>query len=115
MLQDLLTQTCWILRATTVTSGFGTKAASKTWPTEGTESPCRLQLSGGTEDNDLRDVAIREGKVFLPPDADVTVKDRLVVDGSTFEILTVYPAQSPRGLHHYELTVRTFSGGVPSG
>lgn len=113
-MRHLLTQTCEILRATLTTSGFGTKSATRTWPTSGPTHPCRLQLSGGTEDRDLRDVAIREGKVFLPPDADVTVKDRLIADGSTFEILTVYPVRSPQGLHHFELTVRTFSGGVPS-
>lgn len=113
-MRNLLGQTCQILRAATATNGFGTKNAAKTWPATGPEHPCRLQLASGTEDTDLRNVSIGQWKLFLLPDADVTEKDRVLCDGKTFEVVSVYPVNRPRGLHHFEVTLETFSGGVPS-
>ena len=34
---------------------------------------------------------------------------------ATFEVVSVYPAHTPRGLQHIEATLQTVSGGVPSG
>jgi hypothetical protein len=113
--RNLLGQTCQILRATTTTNGFGTKGASKAWPATGPEHLCRLQLASGTENTDLRNVALGQWKLFLLPDADVSEKYRVVCEGKTFEVISVYPVNSPQGLHHFEVTLETFSGGVPSG
>lgn len=112
---ELMGQTCQILTAGTKTNGFGTTTA-KDWanPAKATH-PCRLQLSQGTEDVDGREVAIATGKLFLPPDAVVDTHKRAQVDGMTLEVVSVYPVHEPQGLHHYEVQVRTFSGGVPSG
>lgn len=112
---NLLGQTGQLLKPVPATSGFGTKAGAKTWPETGPQYPCRLQLDGGTESTDLKNVAIERGKLFLPPEVSASEKDRWKMsDGRVFEVVSVYPVHSPRGLHHLELRVETFSGGVPS-
>lgn len=116
LVRNLLGQTGQLLKPTAATSGFGTKAGTKTWPETGPEYPCRLQLAGGTENTDLKNVAIGQWKLFLPPEVPASEKDRWrMSDGRTFEIVSVYPVHRPQGLHHLEVTLETFSGGVPSG
>ncbi len=114
-MRNLLGQTGQLLKATTSANGLGTANAQKTWPETGPEYPCRPQLASGTENTDLKNVALGQWKLFLLPDADVTEKDRVTCDGKTFEVVSVYPVNRPQGLHHFEVTLETFSGGVPSG
>jgi hypothetical protein len=114
--RNLLSQSGQLLKATTAANGFGTANAQKTWPATGPEHPCRLQLASGTENTDLRNVAIQQWKLFLLPDVNASEKDRWrMSDGRTFDIVSVYPVHDSAGLHHLELTLEAFSGGVPSG
>jgi len=113
VLSRLLKQTCRILTPTKTANGFGT--ATDNWANPGTqERPCRLQLVGGAESDDNRDLSIGQWKLFLPPAAVVSEHDRVEVEDKVLEVVSVYPVHSPRGLHHYEVALTTFSGGVPS-
>lgn len=109
----MLQQSCQILTPTKVANGFGTPKDS--WATPGTqEHPCRLQLVGGSENDDNRDLSLTQWKLFLPPEAVASPHDRVAVEGMVLEVVSVYPVHAPRGLHHLEVILTTFSGGVPS-
>jgi hypothetical protein len=114
MLSTLLSQPCELTNPTSGTDGFGDARA--TWPSSPTWTGLsRLQLSSGYERTDQRDVSIGQWKLFLPPDAPVTERSRVRVDGKDFVVTIVYPVHSPRaGLHHFECTVETYSGEVPN-
>ena len=113
MLSRMLQQPCRILTPTKVANGFGTPKDS--WATPGTqELLCRLQLAAGSENLDGRDLSLTQWKLFLPPDAVISPHDRVAVDEKVLEVVSVYPVFTPRGLHHFEVMLATFSGGVPS-
>lgn len=117
-LQKLLGQTAEIFRPTTSADGFGD--ARSRWPANWETAPsqtvkCRLQQSSGYERTDNRNAAVTQWRLFLPVNATVSERDRIRVDGKLFEIVTVYPAHRPSGLHHYECDLTTYSGEVPRG
>lgn len=113
-MRHLLGQTGEILTPTKKANGFGTPVDD--WTTPAIQAlPCRLQHVSGAENNDGRDLSIGQWKVFFPPEAVIDEHRRVRVDGKTFEVVTVYPVHTPRGLHHFEVELTTFSGGVPSG
>lgn len=92
-LRDLASQfrpdTCVIQRYTQVVTGDGT---SQTWATLATVT-CRVSRigQGGTEGMSGSGAvqAVGQRRVKLPPETDVTPKDRLLVDGVTYEVLDV--------------------------
>lgn len=116
-LQRLLGQTAEIFRPATSADGF--RDARKRWPTNWATTPsqtvkCRLQQSSGYENTENRDVAVGQWRLYLDKDAVISERDRVKVDGRFFELVTVYPAHQPSGLHHYECDLTTYSGEVPS-
>lgn len=77
-------------------------------------SPCRLQLND-TATNQPMDGTPREWRLFLPPDVDVVRYDRVRIDGSYFDVVSVYPVHSPMlpGVHHLEAVIIAYDGEVP--
>lgn len=112
MLLDLLTQTGTILRAGESASGFGTTAKVKDWSKSTSQSTrYRLQQTSGMERTDLRDIAIGQWVLFLPPDSVISEKDRFVADdGAMFEVVSAYLVRRPEGPHHWECALENFSG-----
>lgn len=112
-LARMLGQTAEIFRPTKTADGFGDPRDQ--WPTTPSQSvKCRLQQVSGTEDTDGRDLAVGQWRVYLPDTAVISEKDRVRVDGKTFEVVTVYPVHQPSGLHHFRCDLQTFSGEVPA-
>jgi hypothetical protein len=109
-LASLLVHTVTILRAGTTTDRYGntepdwdaaTSETAKAW----------LSQQSRTEDVDGRDALIQVWVAFLPPDVSVSGHDRLVWSGITFDVDgPLLPAWTPRGLHHYEATLRVVEG-----
>jgi len=85
---------CVIQRATSTTDGDGT---SSTYATLATVS-CRVSRigSGGTEGvNGSGGVqAIGQRRIKLPPETDITTKDRIVWSGLTLEVVDVQHASN---------------------
>ena len=112
-LARLLGQTAAIFRPVKAPDGFGDRRDQ--WPTSPAQTvKCRLQQVSGTEVTEGRDLAVGQWRVYLPPTAVISEKDRVRIDGKTFEVVTVYPVHSPAGLHHYRCELETFSGEVPA-
>lgn len=113
-LASLLGQTAELFNPTEGTDGFG-DASRLVYPTSPSQTVrARLQLSSGFELTEGREVAVGQARLFLDPGAAVTETTRVRVAGKTFNVTTVYPVQTPSGLHHYECQVETYSGEVPS-
>lgn len=118
MLSTMLGQTARLYRPTASPDGFGDSRLR--WPSNWQTTPaqtvsCRLQWTSGYELRDGKNVAVGQWKLFLPPAAAVSEKDRVGVDSKLFEIEGVYPVYAGPALHHYECTLTTFSGEVPRG
>ena len=104
--EDTFTQTCTVL---TFTAGaeddYGN--ATETW-VEGATYDCLLSQRRSVEFTDDRNVQLREWVVRLPHDAVVDGKDRLEVDGTTYEI--VGPPESPPFATHLTVPVEHVEG-----
>jgi head-tail adaptor len=54
---------------------------------------------------------ITDSVLFLPPETDITERDRVEVDGRTYAIDGVpVKARTPRGVHHLEVKLRAVEG-----
>lgn len=86
------------------------------WPqTPVAAFPARLQLLDTTVDAP-REGTPRRWQLYLTADASITtINDRFRIDGRWFDVVTVYPVQSPRlpGTHHIQAVVVEFDGEVP--
>lgn len=77
-------------------------------------SRCRLQLLSTTTDNPQKGTPL-QWQVYAGPELAVaTVNDRVKIDANWFEVVTVYPVHTPRGLHHIQMVVVAYSGEVPN-
>jgi len=109
-LDSLLTQTVTIVRAGTATSRYGDTA--KDWTTS-TSTTTRGWISqrGSDEDPANREAEIGTWVLFVGPDETITGRDRVIWNGTTFEVVGPPTlAYTPRGLHHHEVTLRVVDG-----
>lgn len=111
MLSQLLDQTLNLYQPVRTTDGY--RSQVYTWPSTPTLSTvCRLQLISQTVDAP-RDGTPRQWQVYAGPELSVaTVHDRVSVDGSLFDVVSVYPVHTPLGIHHIEMVVVAFQGEV---
>lgn len=64
-----------------------------------------------TEVTDGRDALVSNATFFLPPDDPITGRDRIEIDGATYE-LNGAPSKprTPRGMHHLECRLLLVEG-----
>lgn len=101
----LLIQTCTIEQKTLSTSGY---EKVPTWTTRAANVPCR---------KDSKKVAIAESvnqKIntdddlfFFNPDASVSRGNRIVLEGTTYDVIDVNKVLDSKGVHHLEVTGRS--------
>lgn len=99
-----------IVRAGSGTDRYGNESldwsAASSWVTKGW-----LARVDESEDQDGRDALISGWRLFLPVGTDVDGRDRVVIDGTTYE-LDGPPARpwTPDGEHHVECRLRLVEG-----
>lgn len=105
MLAQLLTEQVTLLtRSEGAEDTYG--RASETW-TEGSTVNGRLELDTPSEDTDVQDVQVGRYRLFLPPSTSLDGRDRVKVDGVTYELLgPPVVHRTPRGPHHLEAVCR---------
>ena len=101
----LLINTCDVMRNTPgLADGYGQPTAS--WDVHLDDEPCRYSEPKNNEIKVGAEVLIYDLDLFLG-DVDVTVQDRVVLNGGTYEILGVKNRQNGAIVHHKELAIRT--------
>ncbi len=104
MLTRLLTETASLTR---LTAGAPDGEGNPTWTTSSLEVSCRVaqQSTDDTSgDGDRRSTRL---VMYLHPGAELDGNDLVVKDGRTFEVEGApYLASTPRGAHHWEVTLR---------
>jgi hypothetical protein len=101
---SLLISTCTVQRYTDgATDAYGNKA--RTWADHLTDQPGRISYPKGRQ--------IQRGTEITPVDAvlftediDVLLSDRVVVDGTAWEVLFVADLQDATGDHHKEISLK---------
>lgn len=85
----LLRGRCAISRYTPASDAAGGEVW--TWRTVADEVPCHVDYPAGNERDSNGDVAraVARRVVFVPSTVDVTGRDRIAVDGTTFEVTHV--------------------------
>jgi len=102
---DLLINTCTVRRFTEgVADAYGT--LDKTWADHLVDQDCRLVASSGREIQVGAQVVVADHALFIN-DADITERDRVVIDGVTYEVIMVMSRQDGVGAHHLHCFLRT--------
>ena len=102
---SLLIDTCDIEENTPgAVDGYGHKADS--WTVLHDNEPCRLVSGRGREIKIGAEVVIADYQLFLG-DIVVTEQNRIVMDGITYDILTVTDHKHSSDSHHKECYLRT--------
>ncbi len=97
---DLLISTCTIRRFSEgAADTYGVRV--KTWADSLTDQACRLMDIEGREVRIGAEVVVADHKLFLG-DVDVTERDRVLLNGFTYEVVMVSVRQNGIGLHHKE-------------
>jgi len=100
----LLISTCTIKRYTSASQdSYGQPV--KTWADHLVNQKCRLSYPKGRQVQRNTEVIPVEAVLFME-DVDVTEHDKVVVDGTEYEILFVATLQDGSGDHHKELSLR---------
>jgi hypothetical protein len=112
-MDHLLNLTLELYQPVRVTDAY--RSQKYVWPTTPTATfPCRLQRMSPTLDSPAKGT-LRQWQVYLPADASVASDDdRVTIDGRWFDVVSVYPVHTPRGLHHIEMVVKNYDGEVPN-
>lgn len=106
----LLTQTVALLEPAADTDDDGNPVDDWGSATS-TDSKGLLQQTSAIEVTLGRDTVISDWLLFLPADAAVDAVARVVVDGSTFEVVGRPDlVRTPRGVHHVEVRLRLVEG-----
>ena len=77
----------------------------ETWGDHLTDQACRLSSPKGRQIQQGTEITPVDAVLFMQ-DIDVTVYDRVIVDGTTWEILFVADRQNGTGDHHKELDLK---------
>jgi hypothetical protein len=101
---SLLINTCTIKRWTDGgTDDYGNPV--KTWADHLVDQACRISYPKGRQVQRGTEVVPVEAMLFLE-DVDVTEHDKVIVDGTEYEILFVATLQDDSGDHHKELLLK---------
>lgn len=114
MLSDLLDQTAELFQPVKVTDSF--RSQTYQWPATPTLTfKCRLQLMSKTNDAP-RIGTPRQWQMYATAvgAAASTVNDRIRIAGQMYDIVSVYPVHTPRGLDHVEIVLVAYAGEVPN-
>lgn len=105
MIGQLLTETVTVLaRSEGATDAYNRPV--ETWATSVTVNG-RLELVTPSEGTDEQDVQVGRYRLFVPHDTPITGRDRVQVDGVTYELLgPPVVHRTPRGPHHIEAVCR---------
>lgn len=87
--QDLLVDTCDILRYTSTPDDYG--QPNKSWAVHLTGQACRLSTPKNLEIKTEVEVVVVDKVLFLEEPVDVTERDRVEINSITYEILSVAP------------------------
>lgn len=106
----LLTQTATVKTAPGTTTDVRGNAQVD-WSAAATATyPCRLEPMSSAEEGYDRYTEVAEMRLFLPPSAALTGRDRVAVSGVTYEVIgTPLVEQAPRGPHHIEAHLRVIA------
>lgn len=99
-MNHLLPDTCVIQRYTQTGTALNNDPIY-IWATLATVK-CRISDAGGNESKEPNQAVITNPKIFLPV-TDVTEKDRLLIDGDTYEVHVVYTIKGMAVAHHIEV------------
>lgn len=101
---DLLIDDCDIMRYTSTQDAYG--QLIKSWLAHSTGNKCRVTSPVNREVQSGVEIVIADKLLFVGEYVDVTEKDRVVINGATYEILSV---SVHRGMEktHQELLLRT--------
>lgn len=95
----LLNMTCTTQRSSDSRGALGT---AKTYSTNLTGIPCRIQQSNAdelsTETDNLQSL-VAQHKLWLPYGTDIVVRDRVTVGSTTYEVTSVDPNVAGAGHH----------------
>jgi len=104
-MRNLLSQTCTIQRET-ATGADAHNMPTYTWANYATGVACRLQSARARYEGDDMQGAIGEFTLFLGPDQDITISDRVVFGSRTFEVEDVNEVYGLSGVNHLEVALR---------
>lgn len=110
-LERMMTDTGTIVRAPKVSDRYNGTALDWDNATE-VDTLCWLSGGGTTEVIDGRDTLVTDFKLYLPPDADITGRDRFRKDGVLYLVDgAIQSAGRPnRGVHHLECKLLLVEG-----
>lgn len=102
--RDLLINMCTVSRYTDGgIDAYGHQV--KKWSNHLTSQPCRLQAQTAREVIADKEVVLADYKLFLPT-VSITERDRVTMNGITYEVLAVKPIQNGSSEHHLECDLR---------
>lgn len=110
-LAKLMTQTGTILRAARVEGRYNAEVLSWDAPAE-VDTACWVSGGSASEETGGRDALVRDRKLYLPAEADITGLDRFRLGDDVYLIDgPIVPAQRPgRGVHHLECAIKRVEG-----
>lgn len=110
-LARLMTDTGTIVRAATATDRYNGTTLDWANATE-VDTLCWLSEGGTQEVIDGRDTLVSDFKLYLPPEADITGRDRFRKDGVLYLVdgAIQRAARPNRGVHHQECKLLLVEG-----
>lgn len=100
--ESLLNKLCTISTKTETQNATGSVTSS--WASTFTNVPVRYNRSKtGTVNSGVYQVTLEDYTFYFLPDVTISIADRIVVDGKTFEVAHVYKDSSD---HHLEVFAR---------
>lgn len=110
-LARLMTDTGTIVRAAQVANRFGGTDLDWDNATE-VDTLCWLSDGSSSEIIDGRDALVSSFRLYLPPDADITGRDRFRKNGITYLVdgAITTAARPGKGVHHLEAALKLVEG-----
>jgi head-tail adaptor len=102
----LLINTCTIRRyAAGAADAYGNP--TKDWADHLVNEPCRWSTPVNREIKVGAEIVIADLQLFLEADTDITEQDRVILNATTYEVLSAADRQNGTGNHHVECLLRT--------
>lgn len=110
--RDLLVREATVIQPGETQDRYGSRQPDWSAPALENTERCWLNQQGSTEDRaGGRDAVIVDAIYFAEPGSAVTAASRVIVDGTTYEVVgRPRSAWTPRGEHHIEADLKAVSG-----